>query len=794
MRVKLEWLNELVDISDLSVEQLTKIISLYSTEVESVEAIALGSNLVVGHVVECLIHPDSDHLHICKVDIGEEILQIICGAPNIAFDQKVIVAKIGCVLPNNFIIKKAKIRGVESSGMICSLAELGVEKKYIPEEYQSGIFYFKDDVKVGADALSALRFSDFVLELSITPNRGDLMSMMGVAIEVAAVLNRPLKPLSFAVPISENDVSLSVELASDGCVGYYAQAFKNVVIKPSPWWLISRLIAFGVRPINNVVDITNYILALFGQPLHAFDFQKLGNKIVVRKARDGEIITSLDDIDRTLMNSDLVITNGKKPVAIAGVMGGKETQITDETTQIVIEAAVFDPMMVRKTSQRLGLRSESSARFERGVDINRAKLALDYTSYLLGRLADATPMSQASFSGLSQIKDIKININEKDVNQLLGITLTKEDIKQIFERLGFFTTLNQEIEVLVPNRRSDIRIKNDLIEEVGRLSGYTNLPNTLPKSSIASALTQKQVRRRQLRRILVDLGLTEAVTYSLVDEQYNNLFQQNHNELSKPLKLINPLVSEKSILRKSTLLGLIEVVKYNYARKTKDIALFEIGKGYGFKEEAKEEEMLSIAMANHYYGNSWNQANKVDFYTIKGILEMIARQLNVALRFQPMEQANKEMHPKRSADVYFNQEKIGFVGCLHPQFAFQEGLDEVYVCELRIDSLLESIPPLHVYQPITKYPSMERDLAFVLSRDVQAQDVVDTIKQIDRNLISDVFIFDVYQGENVQENQKSLAIRVVFSSVEPLSEEMIQPKMKRIIKALYETYQAVLRS
>ncbi|MGD9886328.1 MAG: phenylalanine--tRNA ligase subunit beta [Bacilli bacterium] len=794
MRVKLAWLNELVDVSDLSIQQLSKIISLHSTEVESIETMAQGTALVVGHVLKCEPHPDSNHLHVCLVDVKDEQLIIVCGAPNVEAGQKVVVAKTGCVLPGGLTIKKAKIRGIESSGMICSLAEIGIENKYIPEEYQAGIFYFKNDVEIGGPALQALHLDDVVFDLSITPNRGDLMSMLGVAIEVGAVLKRPLKPLAYELKHYQKSFDLSVTLESKGCVGYFAQAFKNVEIKPSPWWLIARLIAFGVRPINNVVDITNYILALFGQPLHAFDCEKLGNKIVVREAYQQEPFVTLDGIKRDLIANDLVITNGQTPVALAGVMGGKSTEIDDKTTSVVIEAAVFDPMTVRKTSQRLGLRSESSARFERGVDINRTKEALAFTSYLLQTLANAQPMSDVVEAGITNIKDTAIGISEQDVSSLLGISVSKKDMISIFESLKFKVQDEKGLKVFVPNRRSDLRIKNDLIEEIGRLYGYENLPNTLPSSSIAGALTLKQSKRRLIRHTLANLGLSEVITYSLVNDQYNDTFTINHLENSKSLTLINPLTQERSILRKGLLQGLMEVVKYNFARKWKDLALFEIGKAYSLQEQPQEEEMLSLAMVNHYYGKAWKDYLEVDFYVIKGVLEELAKQLRISFTFKPISNPGVELHPKRSADVFLDNEKIGFIGSLHPQYAIKSGLDEVYVCEIKLSKILEKEKQLSKYQPLSKYPNMERDLAIVVSKDILSEEVVNAIKKTDEKLISDVFVFDVYTGENVEKDQKSLAIRIVFTANEPLSDEIILPKMKRIMKVLESNFHAKLRS
>ena len=505
MRVKLEWLKELVDLEGLITEEIVEKLSLYSIEVESVSKVVDGTNLVVGYVESCVPHPNSDHLSLCQVDVGNEKLQIVCGAPNVRAGQHVIVAKEGAELPGGFKIKRAKIRGVESNGMICSLNELGLENKFVPEEYQDGIFHFPEKAEIGSNALAALNLDDEVIELDLTPNRGDLLSMLGVAIEASAIFNRPLKPLAFKAAQESRTAELNVINEAPGCIGYYGQVVKNVEIKPSPWWLISRLIAYGIRPINNVVDITNYILVLFGQPLHAFDYDELGKDIVIRNANPGEKIITLDEIERELNEADIVITDGRKPVAIAGVMGGEESGIGPNTKNIVIEAAVFDPRSVRATSERLGLKSDSSLRFEKGVDINTTKLALDYTCYLLEELAGGE-ISTRAFAGVAEIAPRKIEISARDVEKLLGINIPSGEIKAILNRLGFEVIGDGDFLVSVPNRRPDIAIKADLIEENARIYGYDKITGTIPVNKSLGGLSYMQKQRREIKRILRGLG------------------------------------------------------------------------------------------------------------------------------------------------------------------------------------------------------------------------------------------------------------------------------------------------
>lgn len=793
MRVKLEWLNELVDLSGLSTKEIVDILSLYSIEVEGVEKVVSGTNLVVGYVESKEKHPDSNHLSICMVNVGSEILQVICGAANVDQGQYVIVATNGAVLPNGLKIKRTKIRGVESNGMICSLSEIGLEKKFQTDEEQNGIYVFKDEVTIGSNALKALYLDDDVIELGLTPNRGDLLSMFGVALEVSAVFNRPFKPLAYKVMEEANKTTdvITVINQDNSCIGYYAKVFRNIEIKSSPTWLKSRLIAFGVRPINNVVDITNYILALFGQPLHAFDYEKLGSKILVRKALKAEKIVTLDGVERTLEESDLVITDGINPVAIAGVMGGLTTEITKDTKNMVLEAAVFDGESVRKTSQRLGLRSDSSIRFEKGVDITRTKLAIDYASYLLQTYANAKVLYGEVFVGSKDVEVTKIKITEEDVEKTLGIHISSDEIKSICHRLKFAIT--DDLEVMVPNRRNDVRIKVDLVEEIARLYGYSHLPATLPLTASVGSLTNKQKNERHIRNILSGLGLNEIISYSLVGEEDNHIFTYNHEEQSKAIQILMPLTNERKHLRKSLASGLINNAKYCYSRKIKDLATFEVGKVYFQKDSYQEKEMLSILLSNDF-SKQINEVEKVDFGLIKGILEVLFEKLKLQVSYRPIDKECPELHPKRSASIYLDDKNIGFVGCLHPKFAKDNDLDEIYLAEIKMEEILNYEIPTTKFQEISKVPSVERDIAVVVDKDILAGDIISTIKNTDKKTLNAVEVFDVYMGNKVQPDQKSIAIKLIFTSFETLTDEQINKKVEKILKVLADEYQATLRS
>jgi len=795
MKVKLEWLNELVDLSDLSLQEIIDTISLNCIEIETVLPLSSATNLVTGYVLEKEAHPNSDHLSVCKVDVGCNTLQIVCGAPNVEKGQTVIVALVGAVLPGDFKITKAKIRGVESSGMICSLQELGFEKKYIQEKYQEGIYYFTEEVEIGINALEALKMDDVVIELGLTPNRSDLLSMIGVAYDVSAAFNRPRKELKYDLKKSNITETVDVTIKTKDCSAYYAIIAKDLVIKDSPQWLVSRLVAFGARPINNVVDITNYILALFGQPLHAFDYQKLGNKIVVRNALKKEKITTLDLEERVLEEGDILITDGKKGVALGGVMGGVDTAISNDTKDIVIEAAVFNPASIRKTSTRLDLRSESSIRFEKGVDVNRTLEALNYTCYLLETLADAKISKEYKVAGITEVVDLPISITLDYINKYLGLDLTIKEVINIFKALEFKTALesSNELVVYVPNRRSDITIKADLVEEIGRFYGYEKLPNTLPKSNLTSTLTPKQKNTRKLKDILVGLGLNEVINYSLVSKEKNQMFTLNNKEKIKEISLVMPLSEEHKYLRLNLLSGLIENVKYNFARDLKDLALFEVGKTY-YEKDGKtfEDTYLGIAISNSFFSNAWQKTNiQADFYLLKGILEQILSKFDLNFDLRPLEKVIAEMHPKRSARIVVNGKPIGFLGALHPEFALKNDLNNVYVLEMDLEDFINTKEEINLYKPITKIPSMERDIAVVVNKNVLAGDLIKSIKQEAKDLISSIDIFDVYE---INEKEKSIAIKMIFTSFETLTDDIVNKKIARILKKLNEEYNAVLRS
>jgi len=799
MKVSLKWLNELVKIDDIPTETLTKMISLYSIEIDGISTISDATNVVVGYVVKKDKHPSADKLSVCQVKVQDELLQIVCGAPNVDQGQLVVVAIDGATLPGDFKIKKNVIRGIESKGMICSLKELGLEKKYVPEEFQDGIYVLDEDAKEGENALTYLGFDDVILELGLTPNRSDLLSIRGVANDVAAVLDRQIEPMHFELQEQHKLATseVSVENYSENCLVYYAKIIKDVEIKPSPNWLKSRLIASGIRPINNIVDITNYILMLFGQPLHAFDQAKVGKNIVIRDAFSKEKTVTLDGETRQLLPTDVVITNGLEVVAIAGVMGCKNTEISSTTKDIILEAAVFAPLSVRKTSARLGLRSESSTRFERGVDINQTKFAADYACYLLSKYASGKVLKNEAFTGVEHISDKEISITNQYVERSLGIKIKTSDIVNILHRLGFKSRVKEDyITAIIPNRRLDVNIKEDLIEEIGRIHGYEKLPLTLPKVEVNGELTIAQKRVKVIRKSLSGLGLKEVVTYSLTSQADVDKFNYNHIPHSSFIKLMNPMSEEREVLRMGLLKSILDSIRYNEARRINDMAFFEIGnRYYQINNQACEDLVLAGALTGELSSTKWSgNSETIDFFVVKGIINNLLFDLGLKAEYRKITKECKELHPNRSAEILVQGEVIGFVGEIHPKVARLLDITDVYVFEIILGSILGNGDSSILYKEISKYPSVERDLAFVISNKVVAGEVLKSVYETDKLYIQQVDIFDIYRGEKLDQDEYSIAIRVTFQANETLNEDSISQKTNQIVELLGNKYNAKLRN
>jgi phenylalanyl-tRNA synthetase beta chain len=803
MFVSYKWLQDYVDLSGVSAVELAEKITKSGIEVEGVDVLNEGiTGVVVGHVVERVQHPNADKLSKCQVDIGQgEPVQIICGAPNVAQGQKVAVATVGAVLPGNFKIKRAKLRGEESNGMICSLTELGVEAKVVPKEYSEGIFVFPQDAEVGTDAIALLNRDDEVLELGLTPNRADCLSMLGVAYEVAAILGREVKlPEIDVQPVTEKAtdyITVKVEANEDNPL-YAAKVIKNVKIGPAPLWMQTRLMSAGIRPHNNVVDITNYILLEYGQPLHAFDYDRLGsNEILVRRANDGEKFTTLDDVERTLTSDHLVITNGTEPVALAGVMGGANSEVTSDTTTVLLEAAYFTGGTVRKASKDHGLRSEASARFEKGVDPNRVRAAGERAAYLIAKYAGGEVLEGASEVDTLTVEPAVVSITLEKINNVIGTNLTVADVEAIFERLQFAVSSEGEtVTVTAPTRRGDIKIEEDLIEEVARLYGYDNIPKTLPiGSATPGKLSDYQKKRRIVRQYLEGAGLFQAVTYSLTSEEKAAQFALEKRDF---IRLAMPMSEDRSILRLSIMPQLLEVVKYNSARQNDSLAVYETGAVFlanGNEVLPEEQEHLAGAITGLWHSHSWQGEKKaVDFYVLKGILEGLFAKLGLTESVTYVQAKVDNMHPGRTAEIHLNGERIGFVGQVHPTMQKELDLKDTYVFELSLKAVLEEATAALRYEAIPRFPSITRDIALVVDKETVSGVLKDVIQQAGGKLLKEVSVFDLYEGERMEEGKKSIAYSLKYMDPErTLTDEEVTKVHTQVLEALKTQAGAVLR-
>lgn len=803
MFVSYKWLQDYVDLTGVTAQTLAEKITKSGIEVEGVEVLNEGiKGVVIGYILEREQHPNADKLSKCLVDIGQEHpVQIVCGAKNVAKGQKVAVATVGAVLPGNFKIKRAKLRGEESNGMICSLQELGLEGKMIPKEYSEGIFVFPADAPVGEDALAVLNRNDQVLELSLTPNRSDCLSMLGVAYEVAAILNRdvllPETNLETSDEKASDYIKICVEAMEDNPL-YVAKVIKNVKIGPSPLWMQTRLMSAGIRPHNNVVDITNYILLEYGQPLHAFDYDRLGSKeIVVRRALEGETIQTLDDVKRTLTTDHLVITNGRESVALAGVMGGANSEVNSDTTTVLLEAAYFSGGTVRKASKDHGLRSEASARFEKGVDPNRVRPACDRAAYLMAKYANGEVLEGTSEVDNLTVEPAVVSITLEKINRVLGTNLSIGEVNAIFDRLQFEVSIDQNvITVTAPTRRGDIKIEEDLLEEVARLFGYDEIPKTLPiGSTTPGKLSDYQQKRRIVRRYLEGVGLYQAVTYSLTSV---DKVSQYAIEKRDAIRLAMPMSEDRSMLRLSIVPQLLEVLKYNSARQNDSLAVYETGAVFlsnGNDELPVEQEHLAGAITGLWHSHSWQGEKKpVDFYVLKGILEGLFAKLGLTEKATFVKAEFDGMHPGRTAEIQLDGHKIGFVGQVHPNVQKALDLKDTYVFELSLEAVLEAgTDPLH-YVAIPRFPSISRDIALVVDREMASSALKDIIFAAGKSLLKDVYVFDLYEGEHMEEGKKSLAFSLKYMAPErTLTDEEVTKVHGLVLEALQEKSGAVLR-
>ncbi len=795
MLVSLKWLSQYVDIEGIAPTDLAEKITRAGIEVDAViDRSQAIEKVVVGHVVSKEKHPEADKLNVCQVDVGEEELQqIVCGAPNVDEGQKVIVARPGARLPGGIKIKKAKLRGVESNGMICSLQELGVEGRLVPKAYADGIYVLPADSTPGEDALAILGLRDTVLELGLTPNRSDAMSMLGVAYEVAAILSQEVKLPQITYTVSADKAADVLKLRVEDTEAnplYAAKVVRNIKVAESPLWLQHYLMAAGVRPHNNVVDITNYVLMEYGQPLHAFDYDKLATgEIVTRPAKEGETITTLDDQERTLAPHHLVITNGEVAEAVAGVMGGAKSEVSDATTTVVIESAYFNPASVRRTSKEIGLRSDSSARFEKGVDPNRVLPAAERAAQLLAELAGGEVLTGTVLVDELDKTPAQVVVSPDFINTHLGMKIPLEDMLDILNRLKFdVEAANGLLIVDAPTRRGDIKIPEDIVEEVARLYGYDEIPTTLPASDVVGGLTPYQAKRRVVRNVMEGAGLFQAVTYSLTSAENAQKYALKAEETTK---LLMPMSEERSTLRQSLIPHLVEAASYNVARSNDSVALYEIGSVFlGQTAEGLpfEEEHVAIVLTGKWTDNAWQGEKKpVDFFVAKGIVKALFAKLGLTERVSYAKTTMDGLHPGRTAHVLLDGEVVGVIAQLHPTEQKQADLKETYVAELNLLAILAAQTEELVYTAVPRFPAVARDIALELDRTVPAGEIVAIIKGAGTKLLKDIKVFDVYEGEKMAPGKKSVAFSLTYFDAErTLTDEEVVAAHNKVLKALAE--------
>lgn len=795
----MEWLNQYVDLTGVDPLDFAEILSKTGLEVEGIENLGEGlSRLVVGEVVACEPIEDSDHLNLTKVNVGKETVQIVCGAPNIATGQKVIVALPGAVLPGDFKIKKSKLRGHESNGMICSLQELGISENVIPKKYADGIYVLPNDAPVGTDIVEYLKLNDPVLELDLTPNRADAMSIRGAVYEVGAVLDKSVhfNPTIESEKVQDdvllNAVTIDVT-ENDLSPHYQLRIIKDVTIQDSPVCIQMRLMKSGIRPINNIVDVTNYFLLLYGQPMHTFDYDALNSHdIKVTRAKDGTLFKTLDQSDRELSNNDVVIQSGVTPVALAGVMGGYDSEVTDQTTTILLEVARFNPEYVRLTSKKFNLRSESSARYEKGINAATVHEAGDLAAALIAQLGQGKVVEGVIESASEEIEENTISLKYQTITEKLGVEITLDELKSIMARLGFETEFaDNHMVASIPPRRWDIHIEADMLEEIARIYGYDNIPTTLPTGeTTVGTLTKQQQLQRKTRELSEGFGLNQVISYVLTSKEQATLMD---NPDYPKVELLMPISEERAVLRQSMFPAMMEIAQFNKARQNTHLAFYEIGNvffGQGKNQQPIEEERFAILLSGIKNSSTWYASQQsYDFYDLKGMAESYLESVGVQseITYQ-LTQDYEEMHPGRTAVIKLDDESIGLLGQVHPTMARMYDLpDETFFMEVKMTAVLNHLQSMSIQSPIPRFPSSTRDLALLVNEETQHLYLVSIIEENGGQYLQSVELFDLYDGDNIEDGKKSLAYHLLFQNPEDtLTDEAIDQAMEKIQKALVE--------
>lgn len=794
MLISLDWLKQYVDV-DENIKELENALTMIGQEVEAVEV--QGAHLdhvVVGQVVEYGTHPDSDKLSLLKVDVAEESpLQIICGAPNHKEGDKVVVAKIGAVLPGDFKIKKAKVRGVESFGMLCSEVELGLG------EDGDGIIILPEDAPVGTEFREYKGLNDVIFELEITPNRPDCLSHIGIAREVAAYYGRKVKypkvELSEVIESTSDNVSVDIE-DKNRCNRYTMRVLKDVVVKESPEWLKRRLRSIGLRPINNIVDVTNFVMFEYNHPMHAFDMDKVsGNKITVREAAAGEKITTLDGEERELNDKELVIADDEKAIAIAGIMGGKNTQVDENTTNIILEVAYFTPENIRKTVKNLGLSSDSSYRFERGIDKDNSEEVIDRAASLMKEVAGGEILNGNVDKYNNKFEEYEVNLNLNKLNKFVGKEITLEEVGDILRNLGLEikNSAGNVLNVCPPSYRGDITRTADLYEEVIRMYGFENIEDKMPVAEIEAGTKDAETMVvENMKGGLVELGLQEVINYSFVPV---NALAKIKVE-AETISIKNPLNEDMTVMRPTLIYSLLSNIKDNFNRNQFDLKLFEVSRTFTPAEELANEDLkVAIALAGRTSKDLWDaKPEAYDFYDLKGYVENFLELMGMT-RFQLARSENQSFHPGRSAEIRMGKDVIGTFGEVHPDVAENMGIkkERAYIAELDVAKIIKYGKKGIKYERIVKFPEVTRDVAILVDADVLVGNMVADIKK-SSNIIENVELFDVYIGDKVEDGKKSVAVQVSMrKATGTLEEKEITEAIDKILGTIKKKYNGEIR-
>lgn len=817
MQVSLNWLNEFVDLSDIEVEQVAHELTMSGLEVEAVEELKPQfTNIKTVKIEKIDNHPNSDHLHLVTVNTGVGLKTVVCGAQNIAVGQIIPYASVGSQVLDRktgemFTLAPATIRGVESQGMLCSADELGVAERNYQEE--DGILVLNrifPNVEIGADVKDVLGFEkDYILDVAPTANRGDQMSVIGVARELSAIFDRPLKfsPIECTKDLATDKFKVEIK-DTDVCKYYSIGVLKNIKIKPSPEWMQKRLLASGVRAINNVVDITNYVMLEYGTPFHAFDLDKLNGYLCVRRAQEGEKIVTLDSVERTLTTDSVLIADETKGVCLAGVFGGENSEIDDNTKNIALEAAYFTPASNRKSARSVGYRSEACARFERGVDIEAIKPALMRAMQLLVELADAEVEGVVE-AGKNELEPIEITLRYAQIKRILGCEIPSDKCISILEKLGFKNLGGNDAaaKFLVPSfRAGDVTREIDLIEEIARINGYDKITPTLPSKNQTPEITLEEKVIKKVNELMLSSGLDEIITTSLIGKPLLDKYMQSFDE-TKAVKVLNSASDESTMLRQTMAASVLNCMKYNYDNAQKTVWAYEIGKTYIVENSAdekssgvKESRVLAGVLTGEVENSKWQIKTHTDFYTLKGIIEKLFNELGVNKRIKltPCEDIDY-MHPYRTAKVNVlgkNLTCIGYFGQIHPILKDKLKIkgQDVFMFEINLDALISIIKEHTVrFKKLPQFPEVRRDLAFVINEDVTFDDIQRVIKgAVQQNIFKGSEVFDVYQGEKIEKGFKSLAFRIKMQDENAtLTDEVIDRQMNNVRAKLQKTYSEI---